>query len=76
MLGILFGGLIAALLAKKFALKVPLDRLEYALALVGGVLMGVGAVFQFGCPIVSTTNPSAMGVQAIIMVIGMTMNNK
>ncbi len=75
MLGILFGGLIAALLAKEFALKVPLDRLEYGLALVGGVLMGVGAVFQFGCPIVSTTNLGAMGVQAIIMVIGMTIGS-
>ncbi len=75
MLGILFGGLIAALLAKEFALKVPLDRLEYGLALVGGVLMGVGAVFQFGCPVVSTTNLGAMGVQAIIMVIGMTIGS-
>ncbi len=75
MLGILFGGLIAALLAKEFALKVPLDRLEYLLALIGGVLMGVGAVFQFGCPIVSTTNLGAMGVQAIIMVIGMTIGS-
>lgn len=75
MLGILFGGLIAALLAKEFALKVPLDKLEYGLALVGGVLMGVGAVFQFGCPIVSTTNLGAMGVQAIIMVIGMTIGS-
>lgn len=75
MLGILFGGLIAALMAKEFALKVPLDKLEYGLALVGGVLMGVGAVFQFGCPIVSTTNLGAMGVQAIIMVIGMTIGS-
>lgn len=75
MLGILFGGLIAALLAKEFAMKVPLDRLEYGLALVGGVLMGVGAVFQFGCPIVSTTNLGAMGVQAIIMIIGMTIGS-
>lgn len=75
MLGILFGGLIAALLAKEFALKVPLDRLEYGLAIVGGVLMGIGAVFQFGCPVVSTTNLGAMGVQAIIMVIGMTIGS-
>ena len=75
MLGILFGGLIAALLAKEFALKVPFDRTEYSLAVVGGILMGVGAVFQFGCPVVSTTNLGAMGVQAIIMVIGMTIGS-
>ncbi|MHB8881613.1 MAG: YeeE/YedE thiosulfate transporter family protein [Thermodesulfovibrionales bacterium] len=75
MLGILFGGLIAALLAKEFALKVPFDRTEYTLAITGGVLMGVGAVFQFGCPVVSTTNLGAMGVQAIIMVIGMTIGS-
>ncbi len=75
MLGILFGGLIAALLAKEFALKVPLDKTEYGLALSGGVMMGVGAVFMFGCPLVSTTNIGAMGVQAILMVIGMTIGS-
>jgi len=75
MLGILFGGLIAALLAKEFALKVPLDKTEYGLALSGGVMMGIGAVFMFGCPLVSTTNIGAMGVQAILMVIGMTIGS-
>lgn len=75
MLGILFGGLIAALLAKEFALKVPLDKSEYGLAVSGGVLMGFGAVFMFGCPLVSTTNIGAMGVQAIIMVVGMTIGS-
>ncbi|MDA8078785.1 MAG: YeeE/YedE thiosulfate transporter family protein [Nitrospiraceae bacterium] len=75
MLGILFGGLVAALLAKEFALKVPFDKTEYSLAVIGGILMGIGAVFQFGCPVVSTTNLGAMGVQAIIMVIGMTIGS-
>jgi uncharacterized membrane protein YedE/YeeE len=75
MLGILFGGLIAALLAKEFALKVPLDKTEYGLALSGGVMMGIGAVFMFGCPLVSTTNIGAMSVQAILMVIGMTIGS-
>ncbi len=75
MLGILFGGLIAALLAREFSLKVPLDKTEYALAGSGGVMMGVGAVFMFGCPLVSTTNIGAMGVQAILMVIGMTIGS-
>jgi len=75
MLGILFGGLIAALLAKEFALKVPYDKSEYTLAVSGGILMGIGAVFQFGCPVVSTTNLGAMGVQAILMVIGMTIGS-
>ncbi|GBD98483.1 putative inner membrane protein [bacterium BMS3Abin07] len=75
MLGILFGGLVAALLAKEFALKVPLDKSEYLLALSGGILMGVGAVFMFGCPLVSTTNIGAMGIQAIEMVVGMTIGS-
>ncbi len=75
MLGILFGGLIAALLAKEFALKVPLDRSEYGLAVSGGVMMGIGAVFMFGCPLVSTTNVGAMGVQALLMVVGMTIGS-
>ncbi|MDA8169086.1 MAG: YeeE/YedE thiosulfate transporter family protein [Nitrospiraceae bacterium] len=75
MLGILFGGLVAALLAKEFALKVPLDKSEYGLAVSGGVMMGFGAVFMFGCPLVSTTNIGAMGVQSILMVTGMTIGS-
>ncbi len=75
MLGILFGGLIAALLAKEFALKVPLDKSEYGLAVSGGVLMGFGTIFMFGCPLASTTNTGAMGVQALLMVAGMTIGS-
>ena len=75
MLGILFGGLVAALLAKEFALKVPMDKSEYGLAFSGGLLMGFGTIFMFGCPLASTTNTGAMGVQAVLMIIGMSIGS-
>ena len=75
MLGILFGGLMAALLAKEFSLKVPLDKSEYGLAVSGGILMGFGTIFMFGCPLASTTNMGAMGVQALLMVAGMSIGS-
>ncbi|MEJ2032769.1 MAG: YeeE/YedE thiosulfate transporter family protein [Deltaproteobacteria bacterium] len=75
MLGILFGGLTAALLAKEFALKVPNDKSEYGLAFSGGLLMGFGTIFMFGCPLASCTNTGAMGMQAILMIIGMTIGS-
>lgn len=71
MLGILLGGLVAALLAKEFAIKIPRDRMEYGFAIAGGLLMGVGAVFMFGCPIVSTTNIGTLSFQGMLMVVGM-----
>ncbi len=75
MLGILFGGLVAALLAKEFALKVPNDKSEYGLAFIGGLFMGVGTIFMFGCPLASATNTGAMGMQAILMITGMTIGS-
>ena len=75
MLGILYGGLVASLLAKEFALKVPLDKTEYGLALTGGILMGFGTIFMFGCPLASTTNTGSMGVQAFCMIGGMSIGS-
>lgn len=75
MLGILLGGLVAALLAKEFAIKIPRDRMEYVFAVAGGLLMGVGAVFMFGCPIVSTTNVGTLSFQGMLMVVGMVMGS-
>ncbi|NOZ77500.1 MAG: YeeE/YedE family protein [Euryarchaeota archaeon] len=75
MLGILLGGLVAALLSKEFAVKVPRDRIEYIFAVAGGLLMGIGAVFMYGCPIVSTTNIGTLSFQGMLMVVGMVIGS-
>src|SRR5205814_9803506 len=48
--GVLLGGLVAALLASEFAVRVP-PRGELVKGAFGGLLMGVGAVLAFGCNI-------------------------
>jgi uncharacterized membrane protein YedE/YeeE len=48
--GVLLGGLVAALLAREFAVRIP-PRGELAKGSFGGLLMGVGAVLAFGCNI-------------------------
>ncbi len=49
-LGVLLGGLAAALLAREFAIRVP-PRGELSKGALGGALMGVGAILAFGCNI-------------------------
>ena len=49
-LGVLFGGLTAALLSREFAVRVP-PRGEAIKGAGGGLLMGVGAMLAFGCNI-------------------------
>jgi uncharacterized membrane protein YedE/YeeE len=49
-LGVLLGGLTAALLAREFAVRVP-PRGEAVKGLGGGLLMGIGAILAFGCNI-------------------------
>jgi uncharacterized membrane protein YedE/YeeE len=49
-LGVLLGGLLAALLAGEFAIRVP-PRGELVKGAVGGALMGAGAMLAFGCNI-------------------------
>ncbi len=47
-LGLLWGALAAALLAKQFAIRVP-PALELIKGAVGGVLLGIGATLSGGC---------------------------
>ena len=49
-LGVLLGGLVAALLSREFAIRVP-ARGELAKGAAGGLLMGAGAMLAFGCNI-------------------------
>lgn len=49
-LGIIFGALIASLVAREFKLKMPTFK-QAALMLAGGVLLGIGAGIADGCNI-------------------------
>lgn len=70
-LGVLAGGLAAALLAREFALRVPPPG-ELVKGALGGVLMGAGAVLAFGCNIggfFSAT--SALSLSGLAMMAGL-----
>src|SRR5437762_8987461 len=47
-IGVLVGGLTAALLSREFAVRVP-PAGELTKGALGGLFMGVGAVLAFGC---------------------------
>ncbi|MBI2159196.1 MAG: YeeE/YedE family protein [Candidatus Rokubacteria bacterium] len=70
-LGVLLGGLTAALLAREFAIRVP-PRGELVKGVIGGALMGVGAMLAFGCNIggfFSAT--SALSLAGLGMMVGL-----
>jgi uncharacterized membrane protein YedE/YeeE len=70
-LGVLLGGLAAALLAREFAIRVP-PRGELAKGALGGALMGTGAMLAFGCNIggfFSAT--SALSLAGLGMMVGL-----
>ncbi|MGH7325001.1 MAG: YeeE/YedE thiosulfate transporter family protein [Candidatus Rokuibacteriota bacterium] len=70
-LGVLLGGLVAALLSREFAIRVPPVG-EMLKGAGGGLLMGVGAVLAFGCNIggfFSAT--SALSLSGLGMMIGL-----
>lgn len=49
-LGLIFGGLIAALLSRQFVFRLTTPR-DMARALFGGILLGIGSVLGMGCTI-------------------------
>lgn len=70
-LGVLLGGLVAALLSREFAIRVPPIG-ELVKGGLGGLSMGVGAVLAFGCNIggfFSAT--SALSLAGLGMMIGL-----
>jgi uncharacterized membrane protein YedE/YeeE len=70
-LGVLGGGLAAALLSREFAIRVP-ARGELAKGAVGGVLLGAGAMLALGCNIggfFSAT--SALSLSGPLMMVGL-----
>lgn len=70
-LGVLLGGLAAALLSREFAIRVP-PAGELVKGAVGGLLMGGGAILAFGCNIggfFSAT--SALSLAGLGMMLGL-----
>jgi len=70
-LGVLLGGLTAALLAREFAVRVP-PRGEGVKGLGGGLLMGIGAILAFGCNIGGFFSAvSALSLAGFGMMVGL-----
>jgi uncharacterized protein len=70
-LGVLLGGLTAALLAREFAIRLP-PRGELVKGTGGGLLMGVGAILAFGCNIGGFFSAvSALSLSGFGMMLGL-----
>jgi uncharacterized protein len=70
-IGVLLGGCAAALLSREFAVRVP-PRGEAAKGVVGGVLMGAGAMLAFGCNIGGFVSAvSALSLAGFGMMLGL-----
>jgi uncharacterized membrane protein YedE/YeeE len=70
-LGVLFGGLTAALLSREFAIRVPPPG-ELVKGAGGGLLMGVGAMLAFGCNIGGFFSAvSALSLSGFGMMLGL-----
>ncbi len=70
-LGVLLGGLTAALLGREFALRIPPGG-ELVKGAGGGVLMGVGAMLAFGCNIGGFFSAvSALSLSGFGMMLGL-----
>jgi uncharacterized protein len=70
-LGVLLGGLTAALLSREFAVRVP-PRGEAVKGATGGVLMGIGAMLAFGCNIGGFFSAvSALSLSGFGMMLGL-----
>jgi uncharacterized membrane protein YedE/YeeE len=70
-IGVLLGGLAAALLSREFAIRVP-PAGELVKGAIGGLLMGAGAILAFGCNIggfFSAT--SALSLAGLGMMLGL-----
>jgi len=67
----LIGAMGAALLAKEFAIRVP-PKGEMAKGLLGGILMGIGAIIGMGCTIGGFyTGWAALSGGALVFVLGL-----
>ncbi len=69
--GIIFGALVAALLARQFQIRMAPAR-EMFKGLLGGAIMGIGAVLAFGCNIGGFFSAiSALSMGGVAMMFGL-----
>lgn len=74
-IGLLAGALASALLSRQFALQIAPPG-ELGKGLVGGLLMGVGAIFAMGCNIGGFYSAfSAMSLSGLMMMVGLTLGS-
>lgn len=72
-LGVLLGGLTAALLSREFAIRMP-PRGELVKGAGGGLLMGAGAMLAFGCNIGGFFSAvSALSLSGFGMMLGLAL---
>ena len=70
-IGVIAGALVASLLSREFALRVP-ARGEIVKGAVGGVLLGVGAMLALGCNIGGFVSAvSALSLSGLVMMLGL-----
>jgi hypothetical protein len=70
--GLLAGAFVAALLSRQFAVQVA-PAAELAKGFIGGLLMGLGAIFAMGCNIGGFYSAlSALSLSGLGMMIGLT----
>jgi uncharacterized membrane protein YedE/YeeE len=70
-IGILLGGVVAALLSREFGVR-PAPVYELGKAMVGGLLMGCGAMLSFGCNIGGFFSAlSALSASGLSMMAGL-----
>jgi hypothetical protein len=70
-LGVLLGGLVAALLSREFAIRVP-PAGELIKGAGGGLLMGAGAMLAFGCNVGGFFSAvSALSLSGFAMMLGL-----
>lgn len=71
-IGLLLGAFLSALLSKQFSVRVG-PASELLKGLIGGVLIGIGAVLVRGCNIGGFfSGTSAMGMHGLVMAVGLT----
>ena len=70
-IGVAVGALVASLLSREFALRVPV-RGEIVKGAVGGALLGVGAMLALGCNIGGFVSAvSALSLSGLVMMLGL-----
>ena len=69
-IGLLLGGLVAALLSREFAVR-PAPGAELLKGALGGLFMGAGAMLSFGCNIGGFFSAlAALSASGLAMMVG------